>query len=79
MLSQIGITVDDMRNYVQDALDNRLRSAEYILDGIKLEELTNFAVPLTAEQTPDQITDGVLLGYKDGKLVEENELNGGTF
>ena len=50
-----------------------------ILDGVALEELTNFSVPLTGQQTPDQQQDGVLLGYKDGKLVEEPNLNGGTF
>ena len=79
LLSPIGLTLDDIKITIQEALDNRLKASEYILDGVKLEELVNFAVPLTSQQTPDQIHDGVLLGYKDGKLVEEPDLNGGSF
>jgi hypothetical protein len=79
LLSPIGLTLDDIKITIQEALDNRLKSAEHILDGVALEELVNFAVPLTSQQTPDQIHDGVLLGYKGGKLVEEPDLNGGSF
>lgn len=61
------------------ALEIKLKGADKILDGVSLEELTNFSVPLTGQQNADQRHDGVLLGYKDGKLVEETDLNGGTF
>jgi hypothetical protein len=61
------------------AVETKLLSAASILDGVALEELVNFSVPLTGNQTPDQLHDGILLGYKDGKLVEETDLNGGTF
>lgn len=61
------------------ALEIKLNGTEKILDGVSLEELTNFSVPLTGQQTEQQRHDGVLLGYKDGKLVEETDLNGGTF
>lgn len=61
------------------AIEDKLLKAASVIDGVSLEELTNFSVPLTSSQTYDQLKDGVLLGYKDGKLVEEHDLNGGTF
>ena len=61
------------------AVEQMLNQSSNILDGVSLEELVNFAVPLSSEQRADQLEDGVLLAYKDGKLVEEVDLNGGTF
>ena len=61
------------------AVEQKLKLSSNILDGVSLEELVNFAVPLSSEQRADQLEDGVLLAYKDGKLVEEVDLNGGTF
>lgn len=61
------------------AVEQKLRNSSDVLDGVSLEELVNFAVPLSSEQRADQLEDGVLLAYKDGKLVEEVDLNGGTF
>ena len=61
------------------AVEFKIEESKKVLDGISLEELTNFSVPLTANQSEEQRHDGVLLGYKDGKLVEEKELNGGEF
>lgn len=60
-------------------IEQKLNASSNVLDGVSLEELVNFAVPLTGQQTPDQLEDGVLLSYKDGKLVEERDLNGGNF
>ena len=74
-----GISLYDVIYHIRQELGTRLDPASAILDGVSLEELTNFAVPLTSQQTPDQLHDGVLLGYKDGRLVEETDLNGGTF
>lgn len=76
---QIGEIVNDLVSARLSAIESILKKAEGIVDGVSLEELTNFSVPLTSSQTPDQLHDGVLLGYKDGKLVEETDLNGGTF
>lgn len=75
----ISITLDEVIITVRKELNERLAASEHILDGVKLEELVNFDVPLLSAQSADQKTDGVLLAYKDGKLVEENNLNGGTF
>ena len=61
------------------AVELKLQNSSNVLDGVSLEELVNFAVPLSSEQRADQLEDGVLLAYKDGKLVEEVDLNGGTF
>ena len=79
-------TKNQIANIAINALNARLSAIEKtlvdsasVLDGVKLEELVNFSVPLTSEQTRDQIEDGVLLSYKDGKLVEETSLNGGNF
>lgn len=57
----------------------KLQNSSNVLDGVSLEELVNFAVPLSSDQRADQLEDGVLLAYKDGKLVEEADLNGGAF
>lgn len=76
---QIVNIVNDMVAQRLSAIEEKLLLAANIIDGVSLEELTNFSVPLTSKQTQDQIHDGVLLGYKDGKLVEEKDLNGGTF
>ena len=76
---QITDTINQMIAARLSAVELRLLSAASVLDGVSLEELTNFSVPLTSAQTPNQLKDGVLLGYKDGKLVEETSLNGGTF
>ena len=79
-------TKTQIENIAINALNARLSAIERtlvdsasVLDGVQLEELVNFAVPLTSQQTPDQLEDGILLSYKDGKLVEERDLNGGTF
>jgi len=61
------------------SIETKLKDSESVLDGVSLEELVNFAVPLTSQQTPDELQDGVLLSYKDGKLMPEKDLNGGTF
>ena len=61
------------------AIEQKLDQSSNVLDGVSLEELLNFAVPLSSEQRADQLQDGVLLSYKDGKLVEEVDLNGGSF
>ena len=68
-----------IENMIKTMIDRRLKPYMNILDGVALEELTNFSVPLTGQQTPDQQEDGLILSYKDGKLVEETNLNGGTF
>ena len=61
------------------AVELKLQNSSNVLDGVSLEELVNFAVPLSSEQRADQLEDGVLLAYKYGKLVEEADLNGGAF
>jgi hypothetical protein len=75
------ISKDDslVKQSIDDLISQRLSAYHNILDGVSLEELTNFAVPLLSAQTPDEKEDGVLLGYRDGKLVEEKNLNGGEF
>lgn len=73
------ITSSDIEHIVHDIITQRLSGYQNILDGIALEELINFDVPLLSAQTPDEKEDGVLLAYKDGKLVEEKNLNGGEF
>jgi hypothetical protein len=78
-ISSPKISKVDLSKMVDQMVSNKLNSLSALLDGVSLEELTNFAVPLTGQQTQDQLHDGVLLGYRDGKLVEENNLNGGTF
>lgn len=75
----VALNMDDVRIEIQNALDARLKPSEYILDGVKLEELINADLPPLSSQTPDQLQDGILLSYKDGKLVQEDVLNGGTF
>jgi hypothetical protein len=79
MLTPVTVSLDEVIIAVRKELDDRLAKSEYILDGVKLEELVNFDVPLLSAQSADQQSDGVLLSYKDGKLVEENNLNGGSF
>jgi hypothetical protein len=69
----------DVEQYINEIITERLSSYENILDGVSLEELTNFDVPLLSAQTLDEREDGLLLSYKDGKLVEEKNLNGGEF
>jgi hypothetical protein len=73
------ITRSDVEQYIHEIITERLSAYENILDGVALEELTNFDVPLLSAQTPEEREDGILLAYKDGKLVEENNLNGGEF
>jgi hypothetical protein len=75
-IENIAITALNAR---LSAIEKTLRDSASVLDGVQLEELLNFSVPLTGEQRQDQLEDGVLLSYKDGKLVEENSLNGGNF
>ena len=74
-----GLNIDEVIFNIRKEMDTRLNPSSAILDGVSLEELTNFAVPLSSQQSQDQIHDGIILGYKDGKLVEEKELNGGSF
>ena len=73
------ITKSDVEDYINEIITERLSAYGNILDGVSLEELTNFDVPLLSAQTADEREDGILLSYKDGKLVEENNLNGGAF
>jgi hypothetical protein len=73
------ITKSDVQEYINEIITERLSAYANILDGVALEELTNFDVPLLSAQTPDEQEDGILLAYKDGKLVEEKDLNGGDF
>ena len=73
------ITKSDVEEYINEIITERLSAYGNILDGVSLEELTNFDVPLLSAQTADEREDGILLSYKDGKLVEENNLNGGAF
>lgn len=68
-----------VKQSIHDLISQRLSAYQNILDGVSLEELTNFDVPLLSAQTVDEQEDGVLLSYKDGKLVEEKNLNGGEF
>ena len=79
MLTPVSVSLDEVIIAVRKELDDRLRGSQHILDGVTLEELVNFDVPLLSAQSADQQNDGVLLSYKDGKLVEENNLNGGSF
>ena len=69
-------TIEKMVNLI---IEQKLQPYMAILDGVSLEELTNFSVPLLSAQTIEEKEDGILLSYKDGKLVEETNLNGGTF
>ena len=73
------ITKSDVEEYINEIITERLSAYANILDGVALEELTNFHVPLLSAQTADEREDGILLSYKDGKLVEEDSLNGGEF
>ena len=75
------INADDslVKQSIHDLISQRLSAYGNILDGVSLEELTNFDVPLLSAQTTDEREDGVLLSYKDGKLMEEKSLNGGEF
>ena len=73
------ITKSDVEEYINEIITERLSAYGNILDGVSLEELTNFDVTLLSAQTADEREDGILLSYKDGKLVEENNLNGGAF
>jgi hypothetical protein len=68
-----------VKQSIDDLISQRLSAYQNILDGVSLEELTNFDVPLLSAQTVDEREDGVLLSYKDGKLMEEKSLNGGEF
>ena len=68
-----------VKQSIDDLISQRLSAYANILDGVALEELTNFDVPLLSAQTAEEREDGILLSYKDGKLVEENNLNGGAF
>lgn len=79
LLTPVSVSLDEVIIAVRKELNDRLAKSEYILDGVKLEELVNFDVPLLSAQSADQQNDGILLSYKDGKLVEENNLNGGSF
>ena len=79
MLTPVSVSLDEVIIAVRKELDDRLQGSQHILDGVTLEELVNFDVPLLSAQSADQQNDGVLLSYKDGKLVEENNLNGGSF
>lgn len=74
-----SLSKSSIENIIKTMIDKRLEPYKNILDGVSLEELTNFNVPLLSAQTPEEKKDGVLLGYKDGQLVEENDLNGGNF
>lgn len=73
------VNLVDIENLIHGIITQRLSGSANILDGVSLEELTNFDVPLLSAQTLDEKEDGVLLAYKDGKLVEEKSLNGGEF
>ena len=79
LLTPVSVSLDEVIIAVRKELNDRLAKSEHILDGVKLEELVNFDVPLLSAQSADQQNDGILLSYKDGKLVEENNLNGGSF
>lgn len=73
------VAKSDIDHIINDIITQRLSTYENILDGVSLEELTNFDVPLLSAQTVDEQEDGILLSYKDGKLMEEKNLNGGEF
>jgi hypothetical protein len=73
------VTKSDVADYINEIITERLSAYENILDGVSLEELTNFDVPLLSAQTAEEREDGILLSYKDGKLMEETNLNGGEF
>ncbi len=73
------ISKSDVEHIINDIITERLSAYENILDGVSLEELTNFDVPLLSAQTTEEREDGILLSYKDGKLMEETNLNGGEF
>jgi hypothetical protein len=73
------ISKSDVADYINEIITERLSAYENILDGVSLEELTNFDVPLLSAQTAEEREDGILLSYKDGKLMEETNLNGGEF
>ena len=77
--TEIATIASDALNARLSAIEQQLDKSKNVLDGVALEELVNFSVPLTSQQTEDQLQDGVLLADKDGKLVEEHDLNGGTF
>jgi hypothetical protein len=77
--TQIAIIATEALDSRINAIEKKLTDSANVLDGVALEELVNFAVPLSSEQRTDQLQDGVLLSYKDGQLVEETDLNGGTF
>jgi len=77
--NQIETIAINALNARLSAIEKTLVDSASVLDGVQLEELVNFSVPLTGEQRQDQLEDGVLLSYKDGKLVEETSLNGGIF
>lgn len=79
LLNSVFVTMDDIRKEIQKALDDRLKPAEYILDGVSLEELVNYDIPPLSSQSPDQVDDGIILSYKDGKIVQNDVLNGGVF
>lgn len=79
ILNAVSLNLDDVRIEIQKALNDRLAKSEYILDGVKLEELTNYDITPLSAQSPDKIEDGVILAYKDGKVVQGDVLNGGTF
>jgi hypothetical protein len=79
VFSPPSLSRTSIENIVKTIVDQKLAQYKDLLDGVSLEELTNFNVPLTGQQTPEELKDGILLGYKDGKLVEETDLNGGQF
>lgn len=77
--AQIQNVVYDLILARLSAVETTLSASSAVLDGVSLEELVNFAIPLSTSQDPEMNKDGILLGYKDGKLVEEHDLNGGKF
>jgi hypothetical protein len=75
LLNSVFISMDDIRIEIEKALNERLKPAEHILDGVSLEELVNYDIPPLSSE----VESGVILSYRDGKIVKNEVLNGGVF
>ena len=77
--AQVASVVDNLVMTSISSIQQNLIDYGTIKPGIEVEDLLDFNIPLAAQQTADQLHDGILVSYKDGELKPTANLNGGSF
>jgi hypothetical protein len=73
--TQRTITRPDIERIVQTLVSERLAPYGYILDGVSLQELTNYTIAPSALSAGESL----ILALDNSNIVAETGLNGGNF